>query len=283
MRAFTTVLLLWALAGSAIAQERAIINNAKSPHSRLRSVDLDDVKWTDGFWAGKFTLVKDVTIPKMWEYFHTEIGHHWINFRIAARLQGGPWKGRSWHDGDFYKWLEAVAHVYTLTQDPKLDKQMDEVIEIIGKAQQPDGYLSTRITLENRERFENLHHHELYNMGHLMTAACIHHRATGKDNFLQIARKTGDYLYDTFKTGKPELAPFGFNPSNIMGAVGMYRTTGDRKYLELAKSLLTIAARARWARPSRASRRNVIIVCLGPTARRTAFRCVARPKRWAMR
>ena len=52
-------------AGDADAQDRAIFNNAKSPHSRLRCVDLDDVKWTDGFWADKFTLAKDVTIPKM--------------------------------------------------------------------------------------------------------------------------------------------------------------------------------------------------------------------------
>jgi hypothetical protein len=62
----------------------------------------------------------------------------------------------------------------------------------IGKAQQPAGYLSTRIILEKLERFQDIHHHELYNMGHLMTAACIHHRATGKTNFLDLAKKMGD-------------------------------------------------------------------------------------------
>ena len=234
----SAVLLGFLFAGEADAQQRAIINNGGSPHSELRCVDLTDVQWTGGFWKQKFDLVKDVTIPKMWEYFNTDEdadgGHHWINFRVAAGLQEGPWKGRSWHDGDFYKWLEAVAHVYAVTGDPELDKQMDEVIEIIGKAQQPDGYLSTRIILEKLERFQNIHHHELYNMGHLLTAACIHHRVTGKDSFLNIARRNGDYLYETFKAGKPELAPFGFNPSNIMGAVELYRTTGDVKYLELA-------------------------------------------------
>ena len=233
-------LFLWCVgfSATAVCQDRGIINNGKSPHSRLRSVDLSDVRWTGGFWKQRFDLVKDVTIPKMWTYFDGGGNTHWTSFRQAAGLAEGKWSGRSWHDGDFYKWLEAVAHVYMVTRDPALDKKMDQVIEIIGKVQQPDGYISTQIILEKRERFQDIHHHELYNMGHLMTAACIHHRATGKTNFLDIAKKTGDYLFQTFKDRKPELAPFGFNPSNIMGAVELYRTTGDRKYLDLANTFI---------------------------------------------
>jgi DUF1680 family protein len=233
----TAIIVFWlclAASWTAFGQERGIINNSASPHSRLRTVDLEEVRWTCGFWKDKFELVKDVTIPEMWDYFNGAGNSHWTNFRIAAGLAEGEWSGTSWHDGDFYKWLEAVAHVYIVTRDPALDRRMDEVIEVIGKAQRPDGYISTQIILEKRQRFQDIHHHELYNMGHLMTAACIHHRATGKTNFLDIARKTGDYLYGTFKDRSPELAHFGFNPSNIMGAVELYRTTGDRKYLDLA-------------------------------------------------
>ena len=232
----TTIAFLFCLAAArtAVGQDCAIINNRASPHSKLQSVDLSDVRWTGGFWKDKFELVKDVTIPEMWDYFNGAGNSHWTNFRIAAGLEEGTWAGTSWHDGDFYKWLEAVAHVYIVTRDPALDRRMDEVIEVIGRVQRPDGYISTRIILEKREPFQDVHHHELYNMGHLMTAACIHHRATGKTNFLDIARKTGDYLYGTFKGRSPELAHFGFNPSNIMGAVELYRTTSDRKYLDLA-------------------------------------------------
>ena len=71
-------------------------------------------------------------------------------------------------------------------------------------------------------------------MGHLMTAACVHYRATGKDNYLKVAIRTGNYLYDLFSPRPKRLAHFGFNPSNIMGAVDLYRTTGDPKYLKLA-------------------------------------------------
>ncbi len=82
-------------------------------------------------------------------------------------------------------------------------------------------------------------------MGHLMTAACVHHRATGKDSYLKIATRVGDYLYDLFSPRPKELAHFGFNPSNIMGAVDLYRTTGDPKYLELAGIFVDMRGSAR--------------------------------------
>jgi len=163
------------------------------------------------------------------------ISHAYTNFLIAAGREKGEFKGTWWHDGDFYKWLEAVAYVYAVTKDRELDQLVDEVTEVIGEAQQKDGYISTPIIIKGLERFQKVGHHELYNMGHLMTAACIHYRATGKSSLLDIAKKTGDYLYKTFKPRDRRLAHFGFNPSNIMGAVELYRTTGDTKYLELAK------------------------------------------------
>ena len=232
--AFLALLVLVAPGGIVFGQQRGLIDNSQSPASRLRSIDLDEVCWTNGFWKQKFDLVKDITIPQMWKFFDEGGVAHWRNFLIAAGLEQGEWSGRSWHDGDFYKWLEAAAYVYSVTRDPKLDQQMDHVIEVIAKAQQPDGYLSTEIILQKKKRFEDIHRHELYNMGHLLTAACIHHRVTGKTTLLDVAKKTGDYLYATFKDRPPELANFGFNPSQIMGAVELYRTTGDRKYLELA-------------------------------------------------
>jgi DUF1680 family protein len=175
-------------------------------------------------------------IPNVWRILKDpNISHAYANFLIASGREKGEFEGRWWHDGDFYKSLEAAAYAYAVTKDRELDQLMDEVIEVIGEAQQKDGYISTPIIIRGLERFERVGHHELYNMGHLMTAACIHHRATGKSSLLDIAKKTGDYLYKTFKPRDPKLAHFGFNPSNIMGAAELYRTTGDTKYLELAK------------------------------------------------
>jgi DUF1680 family protein len=194
----------------------------RSPHRVLQEIPIQDIELTNGFWKERFDLVKDVTIPKMFEYFHADNASHWRNFRIAAGLQEGEWFGTYWHDGDFYKWLESVVYVYQITGDRELDKLMDSVIEVIAKVQAPDGYISTYIILNKKERWQNKQHHELYNLGHLMTAASRHYEATGKTNFLAIGKKTGDCLYNTFCVNRPaRLNPFGFNPSNIMGAVDL--------------------------------------------------------------
>jgi len=108
---------------------------------------------------------------------------------------------------------------------------MDEWITVIAKAQQPDGYLATQIGSDPSKRFLMPHQHELYSMGHLLTAACIHHRVTGKDNFLDIARKTADFLYRTFRPRPPKLVHFPWNPSVYMGLIEMHRTTRDPRYL----------------------------------------------------
>jgi len=84
-------------------------------------------------------------------------------------------------------------------------------------------------------RWENRRFHELYNSGHLLTAACIHYRVTGKRNFLDIARKHADYLYKTFGPRPKELSRFGFNQTQITGLVELYRTTRNKEYLHLAE------------------------------------------------
>ncbi len=227
------------------AQEQGIINNANSPHVALKSVDIGDCQWTAGFWANKFQVCEKTMVPHMGTLLQGDIGHAYNNFKIAAGLKKGKHQGMRWHDGDFYKWMESAMYIYAINKDPKILTELDEIIEVIGKAQQDDGYLSTQITLTDNARWSSRQSHELYNSGHLLTSACIHHRVTGQRNFLDIAIKHADYLYKTFQPQPKELARFGFNQTQIMGLVELYRTTKNKEYLQLAEIFINMRGRSK--------------------------------------
>ena len=151
-----------------------------------------------------------------------------------------------WNDGDFYKFLEAVCAVYAVTRDPQLANILDQSVDAISRAQRNDGYLHTPVLIRARngdaiaQPFQDRNHFEMYNMGHLMTAACLHHRVTGNDRFLSVARKTADFLCEAFREPSPELARNAVCPSHYMGLVELYRTTREPRYLELASKLFAM-------------------------------------------
>ncbi|MBM4081583.1 MAG: glycoside hydrolase family 127 protein, partial [Planctomycetes bacterium] len=222
------------------ARDYGVTKTSASPCCKLRSVDLRSVRWTSGFWAERFKQCAEVTLPHQWALLSDpQKGHALTNLRIAAGLETGEFKGTHWQDEWVYKWLEAASVVWAMTADAELERRMDEAIDAISKAQQPDGYIATQITVRGWKRFQHISHHELYVMGHLLTAACLHHRLTGKTSFLDVAKKVGDFLHKTFMPRDPAFVHFDVNPSYIMGAVELYRTTGDRRYLDLANVFIS--------------------------------------------
>jgi DUF1680 family protein len=224
---------------------RGIINNSKSSHVTFKSIDMGDCQWTDGFWADKFKIAEEAMVPYMGELLTGDVGHALNNFKIAAGLKEGEHKGMKWHDGDFYKWMEAAMYIYARNKDQKILDELDGYIEIIGKAQATDGYLQTQVQITDRERYGDRQYHEMYNSGHLYTSACIHNRITGKTNFLEIAIRHADNLYDTFMPQPDHLKRFGFNQTQIMGLVELYRTTKDKRYLELAELFINMRGKSK--------------------------------------
>jgi DUF1680 family protein len=229
------------------AQDKGLVNTAASQHAKLSGVDLGSVQWQpQGFWGERFQVCREAMIPTMWALYHDPVRNHsFRNFEIAAGLEKGEHKGPPFHDGDFYKLFESVAATYAVTKDPKLDQMMDEAIRVIAKCQRPDGYLNTQATIKamntgKSTAFQDRLNFESYNLGHLMTAACVHYRATGKTSMLDLAKKATDYLYNFYQRSSPELARNAICPSHYMGVVEMYRTTKDARYLELAQQLINI-------------------------------------------
>ncbi|AYD47648.1 aceric acid hydrolase [Arachidicoccus soli] len=230
------------------AQNAGITNTTLSPYAKLYSINMGDVKWTNGFWADRFQVCKDSMILNMWQLLDNPdtLHHAFKNFQIAAGLAKGNHYGAPFMDGDFYKWLESVAAVYSLTKSKRLDSLMTYVINVIVKAQRKDGYIHTPVLIA--EKNKDISQSELqsnlsfedYNMGHLMTAACVYYRATGKKKLLYAAEKAADFLENYYSKISTSLSRTAICPSHYMGLVELYRTTKNAKYLHLAEKLLNL-------------------------------------------
>jgi DUF1680 family protein len=209
----------------------------------IRPVDFTKVQITDTFWAPKMKTNRIVTIPFAMKK-NEETGRV-DNFRKAAGLMKGAYLGKRYNDTDVYKVIEGASYSLLLHPDPTLKKDLDDLIKIIGAAQEPDGYLYTARTVDPKnpapgagpERWYYLRgSHELYNSGHMFEAAVAHFLATGEKSFLGIAVKNADMLLRTFGPDKRRDMP-GHQEVEI-GLAKLYRVTGNVKYLELAKFFL---------------------------------------------
>ncbi len=206
---------------------------------------MQDVRWTDGFWADRMATLRERSLPAMWDIMKGDHYKPYLqHFLIAAGDMEGRFRGAPFNDGDFYKFLEAVCAVWAQTKDPELEAILNRSIDAIGHAQRADGYLHTPVLIalrngdENAWPFRDRHNFEMYNMGHLLTTACVHHRVTGREDFLAIAKRTADFLRRTFENPTQELARNSVCPSHYMGMIELYRTTGDPRHLDLARKFI---------------------------------------------
>lgn len=208
-------------------------------------VPLRAVKIEDSFWSTYQTIAKEKIIPYQWlalsdQVPDTEPSHAIANFRIAAGLEEGEFRGMVFQDSDVAKWLEAVSYQLTTDPDPELEKTADEVIDIIGKAQDPDGYLDTYFQLrEPDKKFTNLLEcHELYCTGHMTEAAVAYYEATGKDKLLKIMCRMVDLIDSKIGPEEGKLHGYPGHPELELALVKLYRVTGEERYLKLCEYMV---------------------------------------------
>ena len=202
------------------------------------------VCFTDRFWLPRLETNRQVTIP--YDFEKCEETGRIDNFAKAAGLIEGPHEGIFFNDSDVFKVVEGAAYSLSLHPDPELEGYLDDLIKKIAGAQENDGYLYTARTIdpeavdseqEGLERWSNLRvSHELYNVGHLYEAAVAYHQATGKRTLLDVALRNAELIDSVFGPDKIRDVP-GHQEIEI-GLVKLYRTTGERRYLELAKFFL---------------------------------------------
>lgn len=207
-------------------------------------VTFTSVHFSDNFWLPRLETNRKVTIPFALDQCE-ETGRI-KNFEIAGGAAEGDFCSiYPFDDSDVYKIIEGASYALTIQSDPVLEKFLDELIAKIAAAQEEDGYLYTARTIKQEtpvqwtegDRWSNLYlGHELYNMGHFYEAAVAHFLATGKRNLLTLAIKNADLITSVFGPGKKAGVP-GHQEIEI-GLVKLYRITGDKKYLDLAKHFL---------------------------------------------
>lgn len=215
--------------------------SAQSTDYPYQGVVFNNVKLTDSFWFPRVETNRTATIPS--SFRKCEITGRIKNFENAATHTGKFETTFPFDDTDIYKIIEGASFSMAVHPDAALDHYLDSLITIISKAQEPDGYLYTARTIDpshpldwsGKDRWvnESQMSHELYNSGHLFEAASAHYLATGKRNFLNIALKNADLLTQVFGPGKRNDAPG--HEIVEMGLVRLYRITGEKKYLVLAK------------------------------------------------
>ncbi|MDD7389934.1 MAG: glycoside hydrolase family 127 protein [Lachnospiraceae bacterium] len=206
-------------------------------------IRVSQVEIRDGFWSEIQDRIIDVVIPFQEKVLNDEVegvpkSHAIENFRIAAGLSEGEFYGMVFQDSDVAKWLEGVAYSLAVKPDPELEARADGIIDIIEKAQQPDGYLDTYFIIKEPEhRWQNLQEcHELYCAGHMMEAAVAYYETTGKDKLLGVVQRMADHIISRFGEGKERGIP-GHQEVEI-GLMKLYRVTGRTEYKEMARFFL---------------------------------------------
>ena len=209
----------------------------------IREIPMNRVRIQDAFWSPRQTLMTDVTIPYMESILRDEVpgaekSHAISNFRMAAGEETGAFYGMVFQDSDVAKWLEAAAYSLALKWDGVLSQRVDEMVGLIGRCQQKDGYLNTYFTVKEPEnKWKNLLEcHELYCAGHLLEAAAALHEAAEKDELLHICARLADHICDRFE--KEEGIP-GHQEIEI-GLLRLYHATDNPRYRDMALRFLDL-------------------------------------------
>jgi DUF1680 family protein len=212
---------------------------------KMTTVSLKNVSIHDAFWSKYLQLIREVVLPYQWDVLNdrmpdAEPSHAVKNFRIAAGLEQAEFYGFPFQDTDVAKWIETVSYALINTPDPELERIVDDVVDVIGKAQHADGYLNTYYTMkEPGQRWTNLQEgHELYTAGHFIEAAVAYYHATGKRKLLDILCRFVDHIEATFGPEPERLHGYPGHQEIELALVKLYEVTGEPRYLKLSQYFL---------------------------------------------
>lgn len=222
-------------------QSSGVIDLAHSPHARLKTVPVHAVTVANGFWQKRRQTNTASSIPSM----HDELIEHgrMDNFLRLEGQSAAPQRGPVYSDSDIYKWLEAVAFAVQSGGQPQIEAVAQTMIRQVAAAQEPSGYLNTYF-VGDRSSARMLPAtqetgHELYCIGHLLQSAVAWYRATGDTTLLNAGiRFVDDFLLPNYGPAPGQKPIVAGHPEIEMALIELYRTTRNRRYLDLAGYIL---------------------------------------------
>lgn len=232
----TLILFLMAMTSMAIPAQ---------PIHGIQSVPFTNVHINDKFWLPRLTTLQENTIRYALQ--KCEESGYVRNFEIAGKIVSGELAQgvekfqsvQPFDDAEVYKVIEGAAYILNVKEDAELEAHVDEVIDKICSAQEPDGYLQTNWTIHNplHEWYGgkqwlndwNLSH-ETFNIGELIEAGIAYYYATGKRKLLDAAIRSADQICSVFNENGIKMAPG--HAVIEMALSRLYEATGDKKYIE---------------------------------------------------
>lgn len=217
----------------------------------IKQVSFTKVHVNDQFWRQRLDVLQKRTIRYAFQKC-TDAGQI-ENFRLAGQILSGEVKkgdvryqsGTTYDDAEVYKVIEGASYLLNVQRDEELEQYVDNVIDIVCSAQEPDGYLFTNWTIGNPlhewmggHKWKNDWNlsHETFDMGELIEAGVAYYQATGKDKLLNAAKRAADLICEVFNKDGITEAPG--HAVIEMALVRLYEVTGDKKYLDECKFFL---------------------------------------------
>ena len=199
----------------------------------MKNISYRNVTLNSGYWKLKQELNENVTIHSVYDRFYDTGRVEAFNFDYKG---GMPKRPHFFWDSDIAKWIEGAAYILNKKVDKDLEKKIDDLVDLIEKNQQDDGYFNVYFSVvEPGKRFTIRDCHELYCAGHLMEAAVAYYEATGKDKFLKCMEKYADCIEREFIINKTAKFITPGHEEIELALVRMYNCTKNKKYLEMAK------------------------------------------------
>ena len=129
----------------------------------MKRVDFTSTKITGGFWKEWQDTVKNVTVNAVYDRF-CDTGRF-----EAFKFDKNGVKPHIFWDSDVAKWIEGAAYIISQNSAPHLEKIIDELVLLIEKNQDKNGYFNIYHTvIEPENRFKIRDNHELDCAGHFI-------------------------------------------------------------------------------------------------------------------